>query len=643
MFKDKAVANLGKNSLLMPAWIKAALAANDRIKLCLSLLQAAEQHARSPDSPLINWNSEFSKLDGEDLSWLKDLCTTAYINSDALHLKEQGKFIELLAEDMRIMSRPICDVDIQENSEITTLRNQWLEKLKDLSQEDGLKRDAIQKLTHGDRKIGNSFHLLVMDLHKKLNELSYAMSTENIDGAYVWQIQDSDRPLIKAFMRGLNRTAPLKFSHPGLGTAVTRDGNKLLIQNDIGTNDVHVLVVEVIDHTIALTYSDLHKNRFDFFRNSLEDYGYQWEVFDPIISDGLNEGKPYWVGNAKFHASSNDELENKLDAIASRIVFVIDWNRARKRLQHFVSKPIAIEILKIAAKKNWGHMGWLMAGGEQLIYRTLQAVDTEAFRIGERLEDILGEKGSQDLLLELLQISSEKLLQNLPVSLIADEARMLVIKMLNQRTFEFDLISEHASYCHALAQALCNLLEGQDTFEVYAAKAKDWEHKADQILVEARQRAERQSRWEPIAKLLVVADDIADTLEEAIFIFQLTLTSPLSGLPNQLLNHITALANTTLEAIQDQLKAIEVARHLSNQEPTDSDELLQTLWQIIRAEQYCDNLLRECRVSAVQELHNRPIEYSLANDLANTIESASDSLLTASFGLREFVFSNTRR
>ena len=127
-----------------------------------------------------------------------------------------------------------------------------------------------------------------------------------------------------------------------------------------------------------------------------------------------------------------------------------------------------------------------------------------------------------------------------------------------------------------------------------------------------------------------------------LFIFQLTLTSPLSGLPNQLLNHITALANTTLEAIQDQLKAIEVARHLSNQEPTDSDELLQTLWQIIRAEQYCDNLLRECRVSAVQELHNRPIEYSLANDLANTIESASDSLLTASFGLREFVFSNTR-
>lgn len=642
MFKDKAVANLGKNSLLMPTWIKAALAANDRIKLCLSLLQAAEQHVRSPHLPSPNWRAEFSILNGEDLAWLKELCSSAYLSNDALHLKEYAKFIALLTEDIKVMSRPICDSGSQGNEAITLQRNLWLDELKKLSQEDGFRRDAIHKLTHGDRKIGGSFHILVMDLHKKINEISCAMSTENIDGAHVWQIESSDRPLIKAFMRGLNRTAPLKFTHPGLGTAVTRDGDKLLIQNDIGTNDVHVLVIEVVNQTIALTYSDLHKNRFDFFRNALEDHGYKWEVFDPIISDGLNEGKPYWVGNAKFHANSTSELEMKLDAVASRIVFVIDWNRARKRLQHFVSKPVAIEILRYSAQQNWGHMGWLIAGGEQLIYRALQAVDTEAFRIGERLDDILGERVARDLLLELLHISSEKLLQNLPVALIADEARMLVLKTLNQRTFEFELISEHASYCHALAQALCDLLEGQATHEVYGAKAKDWEHKADQILIEVRQKAERQLRWEPIANLLLAADDIADSLEEAIFIFQLTVTKPLSGLPTQVLNNMAALANTTLGAIQDQLKAIEIARNLSSEEPSDSDVLLQTLWQIIRAEQFCDNLLRECRVLVIKELHQKPIEYSLASDLANAIESASDSLLTSSYGLRQIVFSNTR-
>ena len=45
MLKEKAVASLGQPSLLMPAWIKAALAANDRLKLYLTLLQSAAQHS----------------------------------------------------------------------------------------------------------------------------------------------------------------------------------------------------------------------------------------------------------------------------------------------------------------------------------------------------------------------------------------------------------------------------------------------------------------------------------------------------------------------------------------------------------------------------------------------------------------------
>ncbi len=56
----------------------------------------------------------------------------------------------------------------------------------------------------------------------------------------------SDRNLIKAFMRGVNQTAPLKFDHPGLGTTATHTDDKLVIQNDIGTTDAHVLVVHVV-------------------------------------------------------------------------------------------------------------------------------------------------------------------------------------------------------------------------------------------------------------------------------------------------------------------------------------------------------------------------------------------------------------
>lgn len=109
-----------------------------------------------------------------------------------------------------------------------------------------------------------------MDMHRTLNALASQVETENLDGAHVWNILPEDRPLVRAFMRGLARTAALKFGHPGLDTAVTRDGARLLIQNDIGTNDAHVLVIEVEEHGISLTYSDLHAPRFAFFRRMLE-------------------------------------------------------------------------------------------------------------------------------------------------------------------------------------------------------------------------------------------------------------------------------------------------------------------------------------------------------------------------------------
>ena len=54
-----------------------------------------------------------------------------------------------------------------------------------------------------------------------------------------------DDALVRAFMAGLNRTAPLKFNHPGLGTTATRAGDRLILQNDIGTTDAHVIVVHV--------------------------------------------------------------------------------------------------------------------------------------------------------------------------------------------------------------------------------------------------------------------------------------------------------------------------------------------------------------------------------------------------------------
>src|SRR5262249_30274313 len=127
--------------------------------------------------------------------------------------------------------------------------------------EDRLPADLVSRLTQARREAGDSLHLLVMGLHKALNALQAELAEETIDGAKAYRIGPEDRPRIAAFMRGLNRTAPLKFDHPGLGTTATRSEGRLVLQNDIGTTDSHVLIVHVAGFRMTVTYTDVHARR----------------------------------------------------------------------------------------------------------------------------------------------------------------------------------------------------------------------------------------------------------------------------------------------------------------------------------------------------------------------------------------------
>jgi uncharacterized protein Yka (UPF0111/DUF47 family) len=224
---------------------------------------------------------------------------------------------------------------------------------------------------------------------------------------------------------------------------------------------------------------------------------------------------------------------------------------------------------------------------------------------------------------------------------------MLLVRVLRQRTFEFDLLAEHAAYCHTLAQALCDALENGTTMDAaqgdrLVLRAKTWERQADHLLMEARQRAERQSRWKIVVELLEKSDDVADGLEEAIFIHSMILLEPFSGLPAPVNEALRKLADTTLAAIQDQVKAIEIARHLNERsDPLDSELFLQTLWRMLHAERLCDELSRQARMAIVRSLNASPAELLLASDLANTIEKASDSLLAAGYAMRQMVLTKT--
>ncbi len=661
MQKSDAVAALGASTLLLPAWIKAALSANDRLKLHLTVLQAAAAHAEHPDSEPLDLSRETAAA-GVEGRWLRDLPAACSKVDGVFLVPELRRLAQQLAQDLGVMARPLLQAhrEGQDPGARVTHWLNWLAQIGSKKTGDALTSAQLRALTdgkrgHGDGHAGfegDSFHLLVMDLHKQLNHLAGSLSNEQIDGAHVWQLQPADRPRVEAFMRGLNRTAPLKFTHPGLDTAATRDGDRLLLQNDIGTNDAHVLVVQVEGRSITLSYSDLHRSRFDFFQSLLVPFGATWADTQSRADATLNEGQAYTFGTAQFICADDATLDKALEGIGSRIVFLIDWNRARKRLLPFVGKADAIEILGEAARRDTGHMAWLRAGGEQVIFAAMQAAGEGAFRIGDRLDTVLGTDDARAFLVEVLGLASKALLAGQPVALVADETRMLLARHMRQRRSEFDLLDEHAAYCHALAQAVSDGLthdvlaaggkaDHKDSGKAargLAARAKAWERQADHLVMRARDQAQRQRRWQPFARLLELSDDVADALEEAAFVMSLIAQDHRQGWNADVHQVLSRLAQSVLSATQEHVKALAIARRLgAGSEAADSDAFLAASWNVLRSERECDELLRTARRMILGAIRDAAA-LMLANDLAMALELASDRLLVAGYALRDVAF-----
>ena len=643
MKKSQAVASLGQKKLILPAWVKAALSANDHLKVYLTVSQTASSHASHPNRDLPDLANEIAAA-GLNTGWLHDVPAAATRIDKDLFVPDLSRLIKCLVDELETMARPVLETTMA-GTESHSRVQYWLDWLGALPS-DRLSDRQVEALTHGRRGGQDSLHLLVMDLHKQINHLSGELASEVIDGANVWELQPEDRTHVVAFMRGLNRTAGLKFDHPGLETAATRDGERLLLQNDIGTNDAHVLVLQVTTQAITLTYSDLHRSRLEFFQSLLVPFGAQWSELESRTNADLNDGEAYSVATAKFDCPDEHTLDNALEGIGSRIVFLIDWNRARKRLKAFVGKEEAIAVLAEAALLDVGHRAWLQVGGEQLIFDAMQAAGESAFRIGERLDEVIGVADARAFLVSVMKLACDALRNGQPSALVVDETRMLLAQHVRQRTSEFDLLEEHAAYCHALAQAVSDgLAHGVESSgkaaKKLAARAKTWERKADYLVMQAREKAERQLRWQPVARLAEQSDDIADALEEAAFLISLIADHHLKGWNADVRKVLTRLATTVLQATQDYVKALAIARTLgSDSETVDNDAFLGATWRVLQAERQCDALLRDARRVILGALLDAP-SLMLANDLATEFEAASDYLLTAAYSLRDVAFDKT--
>ncbi|MBI4189083.1 MAG: DUF47 family protein [Betaproteobacteria bacterium] len=638
--KSRILSNIGESELLLPALVNRALVANDRAKYFFTLLQAAKAHADQPDTQFSDLRRERLASAIEDDTLDNVVAASAKLPDNSYSIPQATRIVADVLAEVKVMLAPLGpEPDKKTDGEfalrLTRLQDRMVEARGDV-----IAGGTIGRMTSGSRSRGDSLHLLVMDAHKALNRIQEKISAESIDGARVYGVDAKDRPLIQAFMRGVNTTAPLKFDHPGLGTTATRTGKRLLIQNDIGTTDAHVLVVQIEANTATVTYTDVHLQRLLFFQRMFEGFDVQWEDTrsrkDSAFEDGV-----YHLCLGTFEATTDARLADFLTRLGSRLVFLIDWNRARKRLRRFLPKAETLDTLSWAAEHNHGHMAFLKAGGEQLIYDALEFVVKSQLRFGEALHEVLGVKRAISYLRFVIKCCSESLLKGEHETFIQDQVRAELFNYFrSSQQSLIDIAAEHAALVVEIASGVrdsllkARLPNAASNFRRNATRAKEWEKKADALVNRARTASKQGDALEFYCRLVEAADDIADELEEAAFHLTLLPAGPLHA---PLYGTMQPLGSLLVQGAQEYLKALETARDVRRGGAReDMQDFLESVHRIVSIEHRTDEAERSVETSMVADAGDFKQLY-LFCEAAKNLERAADGLMHNGLMMRDYV------
>jgi uncharacterized protein Yka (UPF0111/DUF47 family) len=638
--KNRIINALGESKLLLPALLNAALAANDQVKYLFTLLQLARERAQHPHAATSNLMQERIACGLDDEDELDNVVEASRRDGDdGYRIPHAERILTLITRNIRSMLEPLREAARAEFDGLVQRHQRFL-LAGTHAQHDAISGKTILAITSAERKVGDSLHLVVMDAHKALNRLQASIAAESIDGAKVYEIRSGDRSLIKAFMRGVNQTAALKFDHPGLGTTATHNEDRLVIQNDIGTTDAHVLVVHVADLKATLTYTDVHLQRLLFFESLFELYHVRWDDTLSRKDNSLEDGV-YHLMVGRYEARSRTELEEYMAYLGSRLVFLIDWNRARKRLRNFLPKERVIQLLKWSADENYGHMGFLKCGGERVVYDALEFVARGALRFGQRLDEMLGIDEAEQYLRVVLRSCSEGLRQGLAEALIRDEIKAELLNYFRtaQQTL-LDMAAEHAALIVDLASGLRDALlnarlpDGPRHIDSNASRAKEWEHQADLVVNAGRDAARPGESGVFYRNLLEAADDVADHLEEACFHFTLLPQEPWQ---DRVYHPVIGLAGLVVQGTQEYLKALETTRYLHRGAMReDIQDFLEAVHRISAVEQRTDEAQRAVKKAFVHEQIGHTLLY-VYTEAVKSLEHSADALMHAGLMLRDHV------
>jgi uncharacterized protein Yka (UPF0111/DUF47 family) len=638
--KSLIIEQLGEAGILLPALVREGLAANDRIKLRLSALQAAAARAEQPDRTPIDLGAE-CRAAGLPAEATSALIQSAHVN--AAHDIEATNLAALLtdiADDAAAMIRAVSAGDDSIGAAMTR-------RLHEIAASGALAPSAsiaparVAALTAVADGGADSLHRLVMDLHKALNRLAAGCAEETLAGAHVFGLRPEDRGAVESFMRGLAETRALKFDHPGLDTLATRAGERLMIQNDIGTTDAHVVVIAVEGNAVTVTYTDVHRARARFFVALFDGFAMTWSGLDRQAAQGLGDDGTFYLVTGHYQADSASERDRCLAALGAALVFLIDWNKARKVLRGLVGKTDAVHVLAWAARQRVGHRAFLELGGESLIGAAVRNAAPARIGFGERLEQALGRDAAVDFLKTVLRISSEALTAGRSARMIHDQIEAELIRHLQRvDSTLLAIVIRQAGLAHdiagALALELAALQAGnQSGAGSLAARAARIEQHADRIAIEARTETSRLNARPVIVQLADHVEQATDELEQAAFIASLLP----AGTDAAVLAALAALCAVALTATEAVASGLAAAADSPEGHRIDADDALAQVTRLIDIEHAAD--AHERAVTRRVLTGGFDVASSLgALDLARAIERATDRLAGFAHLLRHYVITD---
>ena len=629
---------MARQSILLPARIAEGLGANAKVKTRLSVLQAAAHHARNPQTAPVALTQECQDT-GLDAAAMERLVNGASLLDGKVTAPGLDNLLSAVWDDVGTMANAVKAGD--SGAGIAALET--LAKLKAISPAapDTLELSQVAQLTAIRNEPGGTLHRLVMNLHKALNRLSAEHAEEEVGGARAYGLLAEDRPAITAFMSGLDLTRKLKFNHPGLATTATRTGVRLTIENDIGETTAHVIVIAIEGNQVTVTYTDVHRARAKFFINQFRSFPVQWTDLDRTPAAGSGDEDTFYLVTGRYSADGAKSRDNFLAALGASLVFLIDWNKARKIFRNWVPSGDAANILDWAARHQFGHRAFIELGGADLVASSVHHATPARIGFGDRLDRVLGRAAAVDFLKGVLRSSAEALLQGGSVRLVRDQIEADLVRRLQRLDgMLFTIIMRQAGLAREIASDVARFIADEQAGRVsdraaLAARARRIEEKADRIAIEARGEIARFGADPLMERLVNEVEQAIDELEQAAFIASLTP----DALAPDLLQSLSQLCAAAIAAVESTAMGAAAAAAVPDGQSIDLDDALLAIERLIKAEHDGDGAERAITATVLRG--DFPLTQALAAiELARALERATDRLAAFGHQLRQHVLAD---